>query len=246
MDIITFANYHSEHSSESITKQDGINLIQFNGDKLRSRKVVLRSNTKATGKWPSWKTGRMMQYESGNEKNAFKLLDASPAVRSYSEQPCIIHYILDGKVQRHFPDILVDFGTYQEIWEVKTYADSRDPEILRRTELLTKYLTDFGYVYRMVIAEDLKTAPRLSNVELLMQYGRQPVSLIKLEQIRQLFKKTKDLRWGYFQLGEPGAIYLKSICRLIFEGVLIIDINLPLEIQTIIKVGRSEGGESWL
>src|ERR1700677_1489546 len=41
----------------------------------RSRGVVSRSNARPTGKYPCWKMGRMLHWESENEFNAFRILD---------------------------------------------------------------------------------------------------------------------------------------------------------------------------
>ena len=51
--------------------------------KLRSREVVSRSSARPKGKYPSWKIRRMVQWESENELNAFRLLDCDPDVTRY-------------------------------------------------------------------------------------------------------------------------------------------------------------------
>lgn len=209
--------------------------IDFPKEGLRARKVISRSNANMSGKWPSFKTSRSIHYESANERNAFKLLDASPDVISYSEQPCVIHYIINGEVHIHYPDILVNYNTHREIWEVKTEMDSKSIEVARRTELMAKFLPTYGYFYKIVIAEDLKVNPRLNNVTHLLQYGHKAVSLIEREQIRQLFKKSDVQEWGFFQLGTPGGVFHRVICRLILEGVLKVDINQPLVSSTLIS-----------
>ena len=224
------------------SQQDRVISIDFPEDGLRARKVISRSNSDMSGKWPSFKMGRAMHYESGNERNAFKLLDASPEVRSYSEQPCVIHYMIDGEVHRHYPDILVNFSTHQELWEVKTDTESKNPEIMRRSELMAKYLPTFGYLYQIAIAEDLKINPRLNNVVFLLKHGRRTVSLVEYEQIRQLFKRNTFLEWGYFQFGAIGAAYLKPICRLILDGLLELDINQPLQMLTEIRYNHKVKG----
>ncbi len=70
---------------------------------LRARKVVTRSRARSTIKYPSWKNGRMCQAESGNECNAFRLLDCDPTVNWFSEQPCQIRFGDGRSVLRHFP-----------------------------------------------------------------------------------------------------------------------------------------------
>src|SRR5580692_8771394 len=106
----------------------------------RARKVVSRSNARATGKYPSWKMQRSMQWESVNELHAFRLLDCDPGVIRFKEQPCRIEYVGVDGLHRHFPDILVETRVCKELWEVKPLAQAMRPEVSLRTELLLREL----------------------------------------------------------------------------------------------------------
>lgn len=240
-------NKHKDNSIFPLNaKRDRVISIEFAEDATRARKVISRSNAHISGKWPSFKNGRAMHYESANERNAFKLLDASPAVISYSEQPCVIKYVIDGVDHLHFPDILVIYPTHRELWEVKTDEDAKKSGVAKRTALIAKELPLLGYQYKMVIAEDLKKNPRLNNVTYLLRYGRSNVSLEEHEQIRLIFKKNNIQTWGNFQFGSAGAIYHKAICRLVLSGFLEIDLDVHLEPSTlIIYKGGLEEVESW-
>lgn len=229
------------------SKRDGIVSITFPKSGPRAREVISRSNTKSTGKWPSCKIGRAPHYESANERNAFKLLDACPDVVIYGEQPCEIHYILDGETHHHFPDILVHFKDRKEIWEVKTKSESLDPDVFRRSALMKKHLPSFGYHYQVVLAEELEINPRLKNVEKLLKDGRQYITVLEYEAVRQLFKDKEYIHYNYFDIGALGAKYRKSVLRLILDGVLVIDINQTLEGKAKIHFNtNANGGKSWL
>ena len=152
---------------------------------VRSRKVVTRSRARSTGKYPSWKMGRMLQWESTNELNAFRLLDCDAQVRAFSEQPCEIKFVHDGTLRSHFPDLLVELEGKRELWEVKTEAEATRAEISERTALLTKGLAAWGYTYRVVFARDLLREPRLSNALLLLHHGsRCAVTISERESIQ--------------------------------------------------------------
>lgn len=97
--------------------------------KVRSRRIVSRSRARATGKYPSWKMCRMMQWESVNELNAYRLLDANPAVTAYHEQPLTITFKINGEIHKHYPDTMVQWGNSRELWEIKTAADAARPEV---------------------------------------------------------------------------------------------------------------------
>lgn len=73
----------------------------------RSREVITRSKTRPTGRYPSWKMGRMIDWESPHELNAFRLLDADAGVIAFFEQPLRVHYVLNGEAHVHYPDIAV-------------------------------------------------------------------------------------------------------------------------------------------
>ena len=206
---------------------NGVIEIHFpeNGQ-LRSRKVVKRSNARHSGKYPSLKMQRMMQWESPHEGNAMRLLDANPKVISFHEQPCEIIYRLNGETHSHYPDLMVKESTFSELWEVKTERNANEPEVVERTNLLEKALPEFGYTYRMVLAEALACQPRLNNVKRLHKLGRKPVPIIEKEKLRQLFLLVPVLNWGLFEAQSLAT--LQHVSRLILEGYLSIDLNQPL------------------
>lgn len=206
---------------------NGIIEIRFpeNGQ-LRSRKVVKRSNARNSGKYPSWKMKRMMQWESPHEGNAMRLLDATPNVISFHEQPCEIIYVLNGEKHSHFPDLMVKESMFCEFWEVKTERDANEPEVTERTKFLTEALPALGYGYRIALAEMLARQPRLDNVKRLNKLGRQAVPFIEKEKLRQLFTELSVLNWGIFEAQSHAT--LQHISRLILEGKLSIDLNQPI------------------
>ncbi|MES2012349.1 MAG: TnsA endonuclease N-terminal domain-containing protein [Pseudomonadota bacterium] len=201
--------------------------------KIRSRKVVSRSNAHNTGKYPSWKMQRMMQWESTHEGNAMRILDATPSVVSFNEQPCEIVYTLHGVKRRHYPDLMVVEPHRRELWEVKTARDANEPEVAERTAYLTDVLPAYGYGYRMVLAEVLATQPRLDNVKRLNKLGRHPVSGLEQESIRRIFMQEPVLQWGMFEAQSP--IALQHISRLILEGKLHIDLHQPINAASQIR-----------
>jgi len=210
-----------------------IQIIFPEDGKIRSRKVVKRSNARNTGKYPSWKTGRMMQWESIHEGNAMRILDATPRVIAYSEQPCEIIFMLNGEQRRHYPDFMVIESNCREFWEVKTKDDANMLEVSERTAHLTQALPDYGYGYRVVLAEALAKQPRLGNVKRLNKLGRLPVSIIEQERIRRLFTEQPTISWGVFEQHSTDAI--RNISRLILEGKLSIDLNQVITSATNIR-----------
>lgn len=218
---------------KQLTAVPKIQIIFPKDGKIRSRKVVKRSNARNTGKYPSWKIGRMMQWESVHEGNAMRILDATPSVTSFTEQPCEIIYTLNGILHRHYPDLMVIESNYREFWEVKTESDANNSEVVERTNFLIKHLPEYGYTYRVVFAEVLAKQPRLNNVKRLNKLGRQSISLIEQERIRRLFTHEPVMSWGVFEQQSPQA--LRNVSRLILQGKLSIDFNQLISPATSIR-----------
>lgn len=212
------------------TSKPSIISINFpkNG-KIRSRKIVKRSNARNTGKYPSHKMQRMLQWESVHEANAMRLLDANPNVLSFHEQPCEIIYQLDGIVHRHYPDLLFKDQHNQTLVEVKSGADAKAPETARRTAFLTKALPNFGYSYQVMIAEDLATQPRLDNIKRLLKMRVRQLSAIDREVLRLAFQQQPTQRWGDFEYTQ-----LTHISHLILQGLLLIDMTKPIDSNALI------------
>lgn len=197
-------------------------------NKVRSRTIVSRSRARPTGKYPSWKMARMIQWESHNELNAFRLLDANPAAVAYHEQPLTIRFRLNGETHVHYPDVLVQWGSSRELWEIKPEAEAARPPYVTRTRFLEAALPELGFAYRLVLAENLAQQPRLTNVLTLLKYGREPVGELAREHIRQLLHSTGSIRWESATNGDLGPTGRSVLSRLTLEGFLACDLAQPL------------------
>lgn len=205
--------------------------ISFAADgRLRARTVVSRSRARPTGKFPSWKMKRMLQWESPHELNALRLLDCDPQVLVFREQPAELTYEIDGTQRKHFPDIYVSYADRDEFWEVKADPKSIDSETAARTKLLTDALRQRGYRYRLIFGNDLASQPRLENSLLLLRFGREEVSLTERERIRQAFHEPHT--WGDIALGTFGPRGRQAISRLTLEGQISVSLDQPLTPET--------------
>lgn len=228
-----------QSSSALITGRpvDAVLRISHPGNgQLRVRKVVSRSKTRGTGKYPSWKMQRMLQWESPHELNAMRLLDADPGVDRFREQPLTITYMVDEIEHRHVPDLEVVRSGQSEIWEVKMREEACLPEVVRRTQLLAAALPPLGYSYRLIIAESLGAEPRLANTVMVLRYGRNDIPLLERERLRRLLVTKPELTWGVILAGALGPRSRDNACRLVLEGVLRIDLNAPIHAQSRIAV----------
>jgi hypothetical protein len=192
---------------------------------MRSRRIVTRSRARSTGKYPSWKMQRMLQWESVNERNAFRLLDCDSNVTKFAEQPCEIVYVEDGEIKRHFPDILVETNGSKGLWEVKSESDALARDVLIRSALLATHLPAWGYGYRVAIGNDLAKQPRLRNANLLLGFGRYQVTEREQELIRLAVQREGALIWSDACAGAHGVNGRQILCSLVLQGVLALDLN---------------------
>lgn len=210
--------------------RNGIIEIRFPEDgQLRSRKVVKRSNARNTGKYPSHKMHRMLQWESEHEANAMRLLDADPNVICFQEQPCEILYQLDGIQHRHYPDFLAINQHSRTLIEVKSTIDANATDIAKRTAFLQKALPSFGYQYRVMLAEDVEAQPRLDNIKRILKMRCKQLSTLERENLRVSFKQQPAQPWGAFEYTQ-----LTHICHLIVLGILFIDMTKLIDNKTLI------------
>jgi hypothetical protein len=183
----------------------------------------------------------MIQWESPHELNAYRLLDCDSAVVSFQEQPLEIRYEMNGEVHRHYPDVLVQRHSGDELWEVKTQADAIRSEVAERTALMTAELPRFGFRYRMMLAEDLGGQPTLVNALLILQHGRCAISIQERQLVLRFFNAHQEIRWGDVKAGLLGTKGRMCVCRLLLEGVLNLDISQPIRSETRIYPLGSAG-----
>jgi hypothetical protein len=177
----------------------------------------------------------MLQWESPHELKAFRLLDATPAVSAFFEQPAVITYTMDGETHDHYPDIEV-CGSAREFWEIKTRSEASRAETMRRTETLAIALPAFGYAYRLVIAEDLAASPQLHNATTLLRYGRRSVPLIEREKLRRTLELVSTISWASVLDGGLSPNARAYVSRLVLEGVLTIDWDQKLEAESTVTL----------
>ena len=205
-----------------------LRIVFSSAEQVRSRRVVTRSRFRPTGKYPSWKMERMLQWESMNELNAFRLLDCDPRVTVFTEQPCEIVYFDGTETRHHYPDVYVEIDSNQELWEVKAACEASQSEVSTRTELLTSGLQQYGFTYRVVLDRELAKQPRLDNAKTLLRYGRRSASDDEREYVRLALKSKGYVSWSELCDGALGAHSREIVCRLALEGGLSFDVDSPL------------------
>jgi len=218
---------------------DRVVSIEFGNPKFTPvRSVVSRSRTRPTGKYPSWKMNRMLEWESNIELLAFRLLDSDPGVLRFAEQPCEIVYTVAGEMRRHYPDIYVEYEHEKQLWEVKDDRQASQPDTVDRTKLLIEGLKPQGFTYRLVLGSELRTQPRLQNTNILLNHGRGSIEDLDRERLRLRLQCAGSLNWGGACAGEYGPNGRQILCRLTLEGVLVTDMDQPLSANSLFRVAE--------
>jgi hypothetical protein len=210
-------------------------------EQARMLRIVFRSRAERTYRYPRLKCVRRPEGQSPHEVNAFRLADCDPAVEWYVEQNCEIIYRNDaGEESFHYPDLLLFRNKRYVFWEEKPKKFALQRVVQSRTELLQRELRAFDFEYEMKYAEDLGLEPRLTNAGHLLRFGRRPLALIDRWQLQQEINRDSKLTWGRACTGSLGPFGREVLCRAVLEGILSIDLSVPITRETRFIPGSLE------
>jgi hypothetical protein len=186
----------------------------------RSRKVVKRSNFRMTGKFPSRKIGRMVQWESRLELDAIRVLETHPTVLAYREQPATLTWSDWGVFHRHYPDLHVNLrNSAQLLIEIKSDRDALHESIQARTNYLVPELRKHGIFYLVVSGSQLKGVPQ-ENAKHILKHATRKLDPATQERIRVALRFPETLKHLDALLG---ASYRSAILELIRTGRVLFD-----------------------
>ncbi len=195
--------------------------INFPADgKIQARKVVTRSRERYTGKYPSWKMGDMLQWESANEKIVYRILDADPCVHAIFAQPFQVEFVDGRQWVRHYPDVLVGFFDGPEVWEVKDHSERDSTDLKRRTAILCRLFSPYGVRYRTVFVDKRSLRGVYAYAKSVLRPGRRTINPLDRERARRHFTCTPTVSWSDATSGCIGPDSKRIIARLLLEGVL--------------------------
>lgn len=179
---------------QSTTAQLGLKFELPGAGQLRARKLISRSRRVMTGKYPSWKLGRLVHWESRLESSVFRLLDVCPAVKAYAEQPFTIHYLDAGTWRAHVPDVAY-LTVDGQIWilEVKSSMDRNLADARRRASLIAPRLKVLGLEYAIADEESIRAGTSLSNAEALVRGARGASSARADHDLRSLVEERLSI-----------------------------------------------------
>lgn len=166
---------------------------------MRARNIK-PTNVSYTGRLRSYKLKRVVSFESSLERDMIFLLEYSPKVRSYQEQPITIEYFHDGKKHSYTPDFFVEYdknfasGIRQKpmIIEVKYRKNLRKnwKQLKPKFQAALRYASDRGWRFKIMTEVEIRT-PYLDNIRFLLGYYEHPP---EQEHFLKLLQKAKELQ----------------------------------------------------
>lgn len=126
----------------------------------------------ATGRFPSIKMGRMIQFESLVELDYIYLLDYDPDVEQFEEQPITIEYRCGAKTLRYTPDFLVVRQAHRKLVECKPDEFVNTEENQRKFRAAESWCAEKGWAFCVVTATQIRSGHRLRNVKFLTRFAR--------------------------------------------------------------------------
>lgn len=139
----------------------------------RARNVISPSGGIVRGKFPSRKTGRMIHHEGLLELDAIYLLEASPLVETYKEQPRTLYYPDAEKLRRYTPDFEVVLATGESVLiEVKPSRSLACTEVQQKLACISAHMRRLDQPFVTLDERALRLEPRQSNLRRI--YHRAP------------------------------------------------------------------------
>lgn len=193
---------------------------------MRVRKVVTRRGRHIRGDFPSKKLNRMVVWESPLEKDALMLIELSPGVISYQEQPEEIIYWDGERMCRYVPDVRVNlFDETSLLIEVKPADELKRPAVKTKYQRIAQHLQEQGEHFLILTDQEIRQEPQYSNLcQLLYRYNHPPS---QLPSAREIGIQLKGCEQATIQdcLGLFGA---NVTYALIAKGLLVADLSLVL------------------
>ena len=195
----------------------------------RSRNVVRRTTHRVVGRFPSFKSGRVVHWESQLERDMIRLLEFDSAVLFYREQPEPLTYFEGGKRRKYTPDFIAKTTNGVTVFEVKPYEQSITSPLKEKLVAFQGHYAAQGVDFLVMTEREIRREPRLSNITKLLRYQRQIVSPTSMQVIIELFDRGVRTLGGLFEHLEKQGVPFTHAYALISQGSLGIDINQPID-----------------
>lgn len=196
-----------------------------------------RGSRKNLGKFCSVKSNRVLWYESLLEMNLMYLLDFDPDVKCFKEQPCRIHYVLEGKWRSYTPDLLALRSELKQIIEVKPATKVATAANQRLFQAVSPICSCAGFSFIVATDEMIMQQPRLDNVKTLWRYSRtslHPQHQLYCEEFLRHRPSSSAVLAEVLEFFASRGASPQIVYALLFWGVLDFDLMRPLDQSSLV------------
>lgn len=201
---------------------------------MLARKVVTRSGRKIRGYFPSVKMGRMVAWESLLERDAILLMEFSPGVLAFREQPVRILYS-DGVSQReYYPDFEITLqGEFFLHVEVKPYAKLACRQLSEKLQNVATHYQRNNREFRILTDKVIRRQPLLSNLQSLAYLKRNNTDQLHLhQQFSSVFAEHQSLAFD----SAASVIGRTPLLQLIASGRVACDLDRPMSGNSLVRI----------
>lgn len=149
------ASARNEHNAQSRREriderfQDLLGSVVWTESSIEAKWVEVvpcRQVGERGGSFRSIKANRHVEFESDLERRVYQILEESPQVTTYCEQPLFIEYTWAGRTRRYFPDALVHLDDGRIVLlEVKPQLLWADGQNVAKWDAATTFCSDRGW-----------------------------------------------------------------------------------------------------
>lgn len=189
---------------------------------------------------PSLKLGRMVECESTLEGDVVHLLEFSPGVKSYREQPARVEY-WDGSCMRtYYPDFEAILGDGHRLnIEVKHSRQLQDFKTAEKYRRIAEHYAEADAEFYLITEEACRAEPLRSNLRRLI-YLRTKIPTVPALNKTELQKK---LGFDLTTLGQAEHLLGKATAqRALAIGLLEIDLRAEISADCLVSI--SSGGSN--
>jgi len=212
------------------------------------RKIRNTGSSKIIGKFPSEKSGQMVEYESQLERDFIYLLENDPKVAYYTHQPLRLNFTLHGKKRVYTPDYLVLMDTAEKhIKEVK--PEKKVPRYAEKFKAVKQILKEDGYNFSVVTEKFIRKEPRLSNVKFLQRYCRVGISQEVVQATENFFAQAAEpvLLDDAITITASLGVLTAEFYAMMYRGIIGFDVDTKITLwsnvffnQTNAKIAKEQ------
>ncbi|POA96898.1 hypothetical protein C2134_20350 [Chromobacterium sinusclupearum] len=205
---------------------------------MRVRRVVTRRGRHIRGYFPSKKMKRMVAWESLLERDALLLLELSPGVVAYQEQPEKLAYWDGDAMRAHIPDLWASLHDERTLFiEIKPSSELTRPKVKTKYRQIAEQLQEQGLDYRLLTEEGIQQEPQFSNLkQLLYRYNHPASPLPTRSQLAAAFYLSESIPLAKC-LERFGSDVTDT---LIAQARLYVDLTQPLAPASLVQLPAGE------